>query len=158
MHVCVFGKSQMKISSLFPLCNSRSSPRVLTLPPPQHPRSLRFSTLLLIAAVPWQAPEPGTFCNDYVTNCRAFIRVGHLLPGLLVVFSVWLCHGTKGGCFCAACQIWLTCSHLSLKPHSCTMAGVDWATRMGSKRQTYIFFFSAILSIRVGALRAAALR
>lgn len=35
---------------------------------------------------------------------------------MLVVFSVWLCHGTKGACLCTACQIWLTCSHLSLKP------------------------------------------
>lgn len=32
------------------------------------------------------------------------------------MFSVWLCHRTKGACLYTACQIWLTCSHLSLKP------------------------------------------
>lgn len=158
--VCVFGKSQMKISSLFPLCNYWSFPRVLTLLPPQHPQP-SFFYALLIAAVPWQAPKPGTFCNDYVTNCWAFIRVGHLLPGLLVVFSVWLCHGTKGGCFCAACQIWLTCSHLSLKPTPAQWQGcigpLVWAP---STKHIYIyfFFFSAILSICVDAPRAEALR
>lgn len=160
MCVCVFGKSQMKISSLFPLCNYWSFPRVLTLLPPQHPQP-SFFYALLIAAVPWQAPKPGTFCNDYVTNCWAFIRVGHLLPGLLVVFSVWLCHGTKGGCFCAACQIWLTCSHLSLKPTPAQWQGcigpLVWAP---STKHIYIFFFffSAILSICVDAPRAEALR
>lgn len=38
------------------------------------------------------------------------------LPGLPVVFSVRLCCRTKGACLYTACQIWLTCSHLSLEP------------------------------------------
>lgn len=44
---------------------------------------------------------------------------------LLVVFSVWLCCGTKGGCYCTACQIWLTCSHLSLNPLQIQNNGTD---------------------------------
>lgn len=140
--VCIFGKSQMKISSLFPLCNYRSFPRGLTLPPPQHPQpSFFFSTLFLSLLSHGKPQSLEHFVNDYVTNCWAFIRVGHLLPGLLVVFSVWLCHGTKGGCFCAACQIWLTCSHLSLKPTLAQWQGCI-GPLVGTPSIKYIYIFN----------------
>lgn len=139
--MCVFGKSQMEICSLFPLCNYQSFPRVLTLLPPQHPQPSFFHAVL-IAAVPWQAPKPGTFCNDYVTNCWAFIHVGHLLPGLLVVFSCLAVSWDQRWLLLCSMSNLVNMQPFIFRAHSRTMAGVYWATRMDSKHQIYICSFS----------------
>lgn len=49
----------------------------------------------LISSIPWQAPKLLTFCNDYVTNCGAFIRVGHFCQARLLCFLFGCVLGPK---------------------------------------------------------------
>lgn len=49
----------------------------------------------LISAIPRQAPKLLTFCNNYVTNCCAFIHVGHLCQACLLCFLFGCVMGPK---------------------------------------------------------------
>lgn len=89
-------KKQMKrIPSqwLFPPLSPRmNSPVTQDSPVLQLPNSPHC---LLISAIPWQALKLLTFCNNYVTNCCAFIHVGHLCQTCLLCFLFGCVMGPK---------------------------------------------------------------